>query len=132
MRTSSFALMGALLSILASFSAVQAQDYVVPVTLNSKTYTLTVSVKGDAVTVESASPDIRIGAVTQVTATTPTANEADLEALKASAVSVPYDDLFRYNEQHVGKFVRYVGEVVQVKKTSACCATIQATPYGSP
>ena len=34
--------------------------------------------------------------------------------LKAMAISPSYDDLFRYNEQYVGKLVYYKGQVIQV------------------
>jgi len=116
MKTLCFALVGALLSLSAFYGVAQAQDYVVPVTLNNAAYTLTISVRGDAVTVQSGSPDLRVGTVTEVKVTAVTAGGADLSTLKASAVSVPYDDLFRYNEQHVGKFVRFVGKVMQAQK----------------
>ena len=39
------------------------------------------------------------------------ASESDPHMLMATAVSIDYDDLFRNNEQHEGKVVRYVGQV---------------------
>ena len=36
------------------------------------------------------------------------------EEKKALATRIPYDDLFRNNEEHIGKRVSYMGEVIQV------------------
>jgi hypothetical protein len=112
-------------------------DYLVPITVGSKTFTLTVSVGETGVSVRVSDPSVRIGALTKVQrgAALPTATPAAavvsptptvgalptpalsaLDAAKAQAVTIPYDDLFRYNEQHVGKTVRYVGKVLQVQE----------------
>lgn len=108
-------------------------DYLVPITVGSKTFTLTISVGETGVSVRVSDPAVRIGALTKAprsavalptataaatSAVTPTPAPAlsDLDAAKAQAVTIPYDDLFRYNEQHVGKSVRYVGKVLQVQE----------------
>jgi hypothetical protein len=106
-------------------------DYLVPITVGSRTFTLTVSVGTTGVSVRVGDPAVTLGTVTKATravaaaatptATTPTATPAlaTLDDQKAQAVTIPYDELFRYNEQHVGKVVRYVGQVVQVQE-NAC------------
>ena len=106
-------------------------DYLVPITVGSRTFTLTVSVGTTGVSVRVGDPAVTLGTVTKATravaaaatptATTPTATPAPatLDDQKAQAVTIPYDELFRYNEQHVGKVVRYVGQVVQVQE-NAC------------
>lgn len=35
--------------------------------------------------------------------------------IKNSAQNVPYDDLFRYNENYVGKIVKFRGEIIQIE-----------------
>lgn len=116
MKIPFLALLGVLFGFVAFYDVALAQDYTVPVTINSKAYTLTVTVQGDGVTVKANSPDVRVGAVTKVEAAAPAVGSTDLATLKTNAISVPYDDLFRYNEQHVGQAVQYVGKVIQVQE----------------
>lgn len=125
----SAALFAALVALLLFAPPAQAQDFAVPITVGSKTYTLTVSVKDGAIQVTSKTPGVTVGAVRPVAATvaaaTPAAtlspvlvpavagSDSDPQALMATAVTIEYDDLFRNNEQHVGKVVRYVGQVLE-------------------
>lgn len=144
-------LAGALLALLFWATPALAQDYVVPLTIASKTYTLTVSVSGTTILVTSAAPEVKIGTVkpkvpllTLTPATSPAVtgtsggdalaaaaagtkdgaetgdavDAAAAQALMATAVTIDYDDLFRNNEQHVGKVVRYVGKVLEYKEES--------------
>ncbi len=129
-----------LLVVVSSAPAHANDDYLVPITIGSKTFTLTISVGQTGVSVRVGDPSVTIGALTRVqhgNAALPTAAPAavaaqptatptsaasltpalsPLDAAKAQAVTIPYDDLFRYNEQHVGKTVRYVGQVLQVQE----------------
>ncbi|HHW86815.1 MAG TPA: SH3 domain-containing protein [Chloroflexi bacterium] len=133
-----------ILIIVGSAPAHANDDYLVPITVGSRTFTLTISVGATGVGVRVSDPSVTLGAVTKVlrsdaTAVTPapttpapatpapatstvaapampTPALSDLDAAKAQAVTIPYEELFRYNEQHVGKTVRYVGEVLQVQE----------------
>ncbi len=120
---------GALFATFLCAAVAMAQDYTVPVTAGSKTYTLTVSIIGSTVAVTSNAPELKVGAVQLITApailtTTSSAGAAaappsqDQQTLLATAVSIEYDDLFRNNEQHVGKVVRYTGKIVQYGELS--------------
>lgn len=91
-------------------------DYLVPIVVAGKTYTLTVTVGDAGVSVRVGDQNVTVGEVTKVQPPEPVAAQGDLEARKAQAVTIPYDDLFRYNERHVGKIVRYVGKVLQVQE----------------
>lgn len=91
-------------------------DYLVPITVGGKTFTLTVSVGATGVSVRVSDPSVVLGAVTKLPKPGEVAAQQDLESRKAQAVAIPYDDLFRYNERHVGKTVRYVGKVLQVQE----------------
>jgi len=50
--------------------------------------------------------------------TTPEANQAPpkltISEIKSRAITIPYDDLMRHNEQYVGQIVYYRGKLVQV------------------
>jgi len=125
-----------MLVVVISAPAHANDDYLVPITVGSKTFTLTISVGEAGVSVRVSDPAVRIGALTKVqrsgaslptltpaaAASTPTATLpptpalSALDAAKTQAVAIPYDDLFRYNEQHIGKTVRYVGKVLQVQE----------------
>ena len=122
-------LVGALALTLLCATTALAQDYVVPVIVGGKTYTLTVSVSGTTVKVASSAPEVKVGAVQPA----PKAAEAaalgrwngwsgtalqDAQAQMATAVAIEYDDLFRNNEQHLGKVVRYAGKVLQYGELS--------------
>lgn len=117
------------------FSPVHANDdYLLPIITGNKTFTLTISVGQAGVTVRVNDPSVTLGALTKapaavaavptatpvatIAATLPAVSAAApaLDAAKTQAATIPYDDLFRYNEQHVGKTVRYVGEVLQVQE----------------
>lgn len=93
-----------------------AQDYTVPIIIGDETYTLTVSIDGEDVTVTSGADELEIGEVARVKDDAELAAEQSLDERKANAVTIEYDDLFRYNEEHVGKTVRYVGEVLEFKE----------------
>ena len=49
-----------------------------------------------------------------------------LETEIASAITVPYDELFRNNEDYVGKIVRYVGQIAQTQETT-CLLCLERT-----
>lgn len=101
----------------ATFAVAYADDdYTVPIIVGGRTYTLTVTVGNAGITVTSASPAVRVGRVAAVRSPAELAGQQALDAAKAQAVAIPYDDLFRYNERHVGKTVRYVGQVLQVQE----------------
>jgi hypothetical protein len=64
--------------------------------------------------------------VIAVAATSPNGNQTEVSApephqltfeeIKTMSLdSVPYDDLMRYNENYVGKFVHYQGPILQVE-----------------
>ncbi|BAL99254.1 MULTISPECIES: SH3 domain-containing protein [Caldilinea] len=91
-------------------------DYLVPITVGSRTFTLTVSVGETGISVRVSDPTVRLGTVAKVPKPEEVAAQQDLTSRKAQAVTIPYDDLFRYNERHVGKTVRYVGKVLQVQE----------------
>jgi hypothetical protein len=120
------ALVGALVLTLLCATAALAQDYVVPVIVGGKTYTLTVGISGSTVKVASSAPEVKVGAVQPApkvadatgTGTAAAQSEQDAQAQMATAVTIEYDDLFRNNEQHVGKVVRYVGKVLQYGELS--------------
>lgn len=99
-----------------SGAAYANDDYLVPITVGGKTFTLTVSVGATGVGVRVSDPSVVLGAVTKLPKPEEVAAHQDLESRKAQAVAIPYDDLFRYNERHVGKTVRYVGKVLQVQE----------------
>ncbi|MCB0074937.1 MAG: hypothetical protein KDE20_25940, partial [Caldilineaceae bacterium] len=96
--------------------AVFAQDYTVPIIIGDETYTLTVSIDGDDVVVTSSTDEVEIGEVARVKDDAELATEQDLDERKANAVTIAYDDLFRYNEEHVGETVRYVGKVLEFQE----------------
>lgn len=96
-------------------------DYLVPITIGSRTFTLTVSVGTTGVSARVSDPAVKLGAIMKVPTmaavmATVTPVPTALDGQKAQAVTIPYEDLFRYNEDHVGKVVRYVGEVIQVQE----------------
>jgi hypothetical protein len=91
-------------------------DYLVPIVVAGKTYTLTVTVGEAGISVRVGDRDVTVGEVTKVQPPELLAAQGELDARKAQAVTIPYDDLFRYNERHVGKIVRYVGKVLQVQE----------------
>lgn len=107
--------------------ALAQQSYAVPITVAGKTYTLTLTIADTGVEVVSSSPELTVG---QVTAAAPvsttlaaTQDVTATEVQKAQAATIAYDDLFRYNEKHVGKIVRYVGKVLQVQKGDCLLCT---------
>lgn len=116
-----YRLLTALISALILLAATQqpahaGDDYIVPIGIGGKTYTLTVTVDSTGISVTADPKLVTVGKVTAVQPPATLAATADLDAQKAAAITIPYDDLFRYNEQHVGKVVRYVGEVIQVQE----------------
>lgn len=104
------------LVVVAGAPAHANDDYLVPITVGGKTFTLTVSVGETGVGVRVSDPTVELGAVVKVPKPEEIAAQQDLASRKAQAVTIPYDDLFRYNERHVGKTVRYVGKVLQVQE----------------
>lgn len=106
------ALVGAFAATFLFAGNARAEDYTVPITVGTKTYTITVTLVDNGVTVTSDNPQIKVGKVEPVKAAVADA-AGDAQARMAQAVTVGYDDLFRNNEQHVGKVVRYVGQVLQ-------------------
>ncbi|MCA9239735.1 MAG: hypothetical protein KDA37_06035, partial [Planctomycetales bacterium] len=98
----------------------RADDYTVPIILDDTTYTLTISLDGDAVSVTSTDDALVIGPVLPVIDEEESTAAASLNEQKANAATIDYDDLFRYNEDHVGKLVRYVGQVLQVEECQTC------------
>ena len=97
-------------------TALAGDDFLVPIDIGGKTYTLTVAVDSAGISVTTDSKLVTVGQIHAVEPRATPTDTADLDAQKATAVSVPYDDLFRNNEEHVGKKVRYVGAVVQVQE----------------
>jgi len=97
-------------------TALAGDDFLVPIDIGGKTYTLTVAVDSAGISVTTDSKLVTVGQIRAVQPHATPTDTADLDAQKATAVSVPYDDLFRNNEDHLGKKVRYVGEVVQVQE----------------
>jgi hypothetical protein len=91
-------------------------DYTVPIIVGGKSYTLTVTVSSAGISVTAGSPAITVGKIVPVRPVEELTDQENLDVIKASAVTIPYDDLFRYNEKHVGKTVRYVGQVLQAQK----------------
>lgn len=102
--------------VVAGAPAHANDDYLVPITVGGKTFTLTVSVDETGVSIRVSDPAVKLGAVVKVSKPEEVAAQQDLASRKAQAVTIPYDDLFRYNERHVGKTVRYVGKVLQVQE----------------
>lgn len=102
------------LVVVAGAPAHANDDYLVPITVGGKTFTLTVSVGETGVGVRVSDPTVELGAVVKVPKPEEIAAQQDLASRKAQAVTIPYDDPFRYNERYVGKTVRYVGKVLQV------------------
>lgn len=116
-RTFITILLTTLLILLTTTHTAHAQDaYTVPLTIAGATYTLTVTVEDDGIAVEAASPDVTVSEITAVQTTDELTEQQSLEEQKAQAVTIAYDDLFRNNEEHVGKTVRYVGQVLQVQE----------------
>lgn len=105
------------LLLLATPQLAQAQEiYTVPIDMVGTVYTLTVTVEDDGISVESDTPIIRIGEIKAVQSPETLAAQQTLDEQKAQSVTIAYDDLFRNNEKHIGKIVRYVGEVLQVQE----------------
>jgi ribonucleotide monophosphatase NagD (HAD superfamily) len=84
--------------------------YTVPLTIAGASYTLTVTVETSGITVEADSPAVTVGEIAAVQTADELAAQQSLDEQKAQAVAIAYDDLFRNNEKHVGKIVRYVGQ----------------------
>lgn len=118
MRQSLYALLVAIFAAVLSIQVALAEEYTVPILVNEQAFTLTVSVEGKTVSISTASPEVKIGAVALVKASDSITTTQDIQALKASAITIPYKELFRNNEQHIGKVVRYVGQVLQVQEKS--------------
>ena len=128
-----------ILLALSNAPAYANDDYLIPITIGSRTFTLTVSVGQTGVDVRVNDPSVTLGAVTKVAprsalAAIPTGQpvptlsaRSDLDSAVAQAVTIDYDDLFRNNEDHIGKVVRYVGEVVQVQENS--CVLCEEPSY---
>jgi hypothetical protein len=100
----------------AAATAHAGDDYIVPIGVGGKVYTVTVTVESSGISVIAGSKTITVGEVIAVQPVVELAAQQDLDAQKSQAVTIPYDDLFRNNEKHIGKTVRYVGEVVQVQE----------------
>lgn len=112
------------LFLLATTHTARAQEtYTLPLTIAGATYTLTVTVESTGITVVAGSPAVTVGKVARVQTPDEVADQQSLEERKAQAVTISYDDLFRNNEKHVGKTVRYVGEVLQVQENSCLFCT---------
>lgn len=102
-----------------------------PITVSSKTYTLTVSVEDNTIEVTAgcrrgsgSAPcnlpcrEMPAAAAAAITPTAPltapvAATSTDAQTMMTTAISIEYDDLFRNNEQHTGKVVRFVGQVLE-------------------
>jgi hypothetical protein len=113
------ALIAAFLLLAATQATAHAgDDYLVPIGVGGKTYTLTVTVDASGIVVTADPKLVTVGKIAAAPPAAPAAPAAaaDLDAQKATAVTIPYDDLFRNNEEHVGKTVRYVGKVVEVQE----------------
>jgi len=111
------ALITALLLLAATQSTAHAvDDYLVPITVGGKTYTLTVTIESGGIAVSTDAKTVTIGKVMAVPPLVDLAAQQDLEARKAAAVTIAYADLFRHNEDHIGKTVRYAGKVVEVQE----------------
>jgi len=52
--------------------------------------------------------------VYQGTKPPPTTPKMSIDEIKSVAIKVPYEDLFRYNEQYIGKIIYFRGQTVQV------------------
>jgi len=50
----------------------------------------------------------------QATKPPPTTPKMSVGEIKSVAIKVPYDDLFRHNEQYIGKIIYFRGQIVQV------------------
>ncbi len=86
-----------------------AEDYTIPIVVDSKTYTLTVSVDGDKVTgATSDSNKLKVGKPAKVVA------EVDASQQEGYDSSISYDDLFRHSEEYVGHNVEYYGSIQQI------------------
>lgn len=109
------ALAVAMLMLFASAGMALAQSFTVPMTVGGETYTMTVSLEGDGISVSSESPDVEIGTIKELEPEAET-TDVDIDTLKAEAVTIPYDELFRYNERHIGEAVRYIGEVLEFQQ----------------
>ena len=110
------ALIAAFLLLAATQATAHAgDDYLVPIGVGGKTYTLTVTVDASGIVVTADPKLVTVGKIAAAPPAAPAA-AADLDAQKAAAVTIAYDDLFRHNEDHIGKSVRYVGKVVQVQE----------------
>ena len=111
------ALIAALLVLAATQQSAHAgDDYLVPIGIGGKTYTLTVTVDSTGILVTADPKLLTVGKITTVQPPAAIAATNDADTQKATAVTIPYDDLFRNNEEHVGKVVRYVGKVVEVQE----------------
>ncbi|MCL4863881.1 MAG: hypothetical protein KJZ93_31025 [Caldilineaceae bacterium] len=98
--------------------ALADDTYTVPLTVAGAAYTLTVTVADSGITVVADSPAVTVGEIAAVPTAEEAATQQSLDEQKAQAVTIGYDDLFRNNEGHVGKTVRYVGQVLQVQENS--------------
>lgn len=98
--------------------ALADEVYVVPIDVAGATYTLTVTIESTGISVVAGSPAVTVGKVMAVQTPDELAGQQSLDERKAQAVTIAYDDLFRNNEEHVGKTVRYVGQVLQVQENS--------------
>jgi hypothetical protein len=111
-------LTAALFLLLTPHTARAEETYTVPLTIAGATYTLTVTVENAGISVVADSPAVTVGQIARVRTADEAATQQSLDEQKAQAVTIPYDDLFRNNEKHVGKIVRYVGQVLQVQENS--------------
>lgn len=116
MRRAIFGLIVAIVATLCFTPVVCAQDFAVPILIDGDTYTLTVSVDNDGIAVLSSSDAITVGEVMPLLTPEQAEAEQGLDALKSQAITIEYDDLFRNNEDHVGKTVRFVGEVLEFQE----------------
>ncbi len=114
------------LAIIWSTSVVQAQEYVVSLEVHGEPITLTVSVEDGNITVESNSRNVDVTEVNQVNVDDQL-NAETTNDFRSTALTIEYDDLFRYNEDHIGKVVQYVGQILQVQEIE--CATCEEPSY---
>lgn len=105
----------AVFTVLCIGGVAQAQDFTVPIIVDGDPYTLTVSVNTDTISVTSNSDIVTVGTVTPLLTAAREAAAQGLDEFKSNAVTIEYDDLFRNNEEHIGKMVWFVGEVLEFK-----------------
>ena len=95
--------------VLFGSSAAFAQDYVVSLEVGGEPVTLTVTIEGGELSVLPGSPAVEVVDIQPV-------EDEEPDVQDPVSAFIEYDDLFRYNEEHVGKTVRYVGQILQVQE----------------